>query len=325
MDGSIRTAEERSVENIAGKEVRAIRQRIVYVICGVLLLAGSRGSRAQDVEPRLLSPAPVGTNIVGLTLGHSWGAILLDKTLPVEDLDGSTYSLVPSFTRFINFFGLSSHVTVAVPFATGEWDALVGEDPEPVTVSRSGLGDSMVGMTVFLAGARAMTPAEFRDYRRKTLFGAFVRLRLPTGQYDPENLINLGSNRWHLGTGLGAAQWWGKVAIEAYALVLVFTDNKELLGDSVLSQDPLAAFQLHLTYSFKSRLWLALGARRTTFGKTTLNGVERDDPSDNSRMGLVLGFPVGRGFTAKLVATTGVRASTGNDFNTVNLQLFYSW
>jgi len=101
--------------------------------------------------------------------------------------------LVLSYIRFINLFGLNSQVTVAVPLSTGEWDALVGEDTEAATVSRSGLGDSMVGMIVFLAGAH-----------------------------------------------------------------------------------------------------------RTTFGNTTLNGVEQDDPADNSRAGLVLGLPVGRGFTAKL-------------------------
>ena len=62
------------------------------------------------------------------------------------------------------------------------------------------------------------------------------------------------------------------------------------------AQDQVAAFQLNVSYSFKPRMLLALGARRITFGNTTLNGVEWDDPADNS----CLASPVGRGFTAKL-------------------------
>ena len=54
------------------------------LVCIVVLVAEAPSAIAQDVEPRGLSPAPVGTNITGLTLAHSWGAVLLDKTLQVD-------------------------------------------------------------------------------------------------------------------------------------------------------------------------------------------------------------------------------------------------
>ena len=88
---------------------------------GILLASIPFGVNAQDVEPRALTPAPVGTNIVGVSLAHSWGEVLLDKTIPVRDLDGSTYSLTLSYTRFINFFGLSSRVIAGLPLGTGDW------------------------------------------------------------------------------------------------------------------------------------------------------------------------------------------------------------
>jgi hypothetical protein len=298
---------------------------IQLLVCGLLFLAVPTALRAQDIEPRILTPAPVGTNIVGLTFAHSWGAMLLDKTLPVEDVDGSTFSLVPSYTRFFNFFGLSSQVSAAIPLATGEWEGQVLANAKNLTVERTGFGDGMVGWTVFLAGAPAMTKAEFRNYERKTTVGVVCRVSLPTGEYDSNRLINLGSNRWHVAPALGVSHWIGKLAVEAYGAAWIFTDNTSLLGDNVLSQDPLFAFQAHLTYAFKPRVWLALGARRTTGGQTSRNGVEQDETSENSRMGLVLGFPVSDRWTAKIFGTTGVRASTGNDFNTLNLQLFYAW
>jgi hypothetical protein len=155
------------------------------LICVAMLAAGAPYAIAQDVEPRGLSPAPVGTNITGLTLAHSWGAVLLDKTLQVENVDGSTYSLVPSNSRYIDLFGLTSRATAALPLATGNWDALVGVDSVETDVSRTGLGDGVVAMTVFLLGAPAMNSAEFPDYQRKTLVGFNLRVSVPIGQYDP--------------------------------------------------------------------------------------------------------------------------------------------
>jgi hypothetical protein len=64
-----------------------------YVL-GLLLGCVPAVAGGQDVEPRAMTPAPVGTNFVGLALAHSRGAVLLDKTIPVEDLDGKIYSLL---------------------------------------------------------------------------------------------------------------------------------------------------------------------------------------------------------------------------------------
>lgn len=117
----------------------------------------------------------------------------------------------------------------------------------------------------------------------------------------------------------------GRWTAEAYAGAWLFTDNTSLLGDNVLSQDPLFAFQLNLAYSFKPRMWLAAGLRQTAGGRTTLNEEERDDPAKNTRLGLILGFPIARRHTVKLIGTTGLKSTAGNDFNTLVLQWFYSW
>lgn len=302
-----------------------MRIPVSFLVCTAVLAAGAPGAIAQDVEPRGLSPAPVGTNITGLTLAHSWGAVLLDKTLQVENLDGSTYSLVPSYTRYIDLFGLTSRATAALPLATGNWDALVGVDSVETDVSRTGLGDGVVAMTVFLLGAPAMTSTEFRDYRRKTLVGFNLRVSVPIGQYNPEKLLNLGSNRWKITPALGVSHWMGKFTIEAYAGVWLFTNNTALLGDNVQSQDPLFAFQLNAAYSFKPRLWLAAGVRQTAGGKTTVNGIGKDDPTENTRFGLILGLPIAQRNTIKLIWTTPLKTTTGGDFDTLVLQWFYSW
>jgi len=290
------------------------------------LSAGSVAAPAQDVEPRALSPAPGGTNVLGVALASSWGDVLLDKTLPAEDLDGTIVSLIPSYTRYFNVFGTSARVSAALPFATGSWDATVLEaEPVETDISRTGLGDGVVNATVFLLGAPAMTREQFRDYRRKTILGFNLRVKLPIGQYDSEKLVNLGSNRWQLAPALGLSQWFGRFAIEAVAAAWLFSDNTALLGDNVLSQEALWAFQLIAGYSFKPNLWLSAGVRQSAGGRTTLNGVKRDDPTENTRLGIVLGIPIATGHTLKLVGTTGIRTTAGNDFDTLVAQWLYAW
>ena len=298
------------------------------VACSLCLDVLAPPAVAQDVEPRALSPAPVGTNVLGAALSGSFGNVLLDKTLPVEDLDGTILGVAPSYTRFFNTFGVTTRLTATVPFVTGTWDAVVKMDPvTPVdtTVDRTGFGDAVLNATVFLVGARAMSREEFRDYRRKTLLGFNLRVKVPVGQYDSGKLVNLGSNRWQVGPALALSHWIGNLSLEAYALVWLFSDNIALLGDNVLSQEALYAFQLNVGYNFNRNLWLSAGVRQTTGGRTTLNGVERDDPTKNTRLGLVLGIPIAPRHTLRLVGTTGLHSTAGDDFNTVVAQWVYAW
>jgi hypothetical protein len=291
-------------------------------------VAGPETTLAQDVEPRALLPAPVGTNAVGAAFSGSFGDVLLDKTLPVEDLDGTIIGLAPSYTRYFNTFGVTTRLTATVPLVTGSWDGAVQADPTtPVdtTVDRTGFGDGVLNATVFLVGAPAMTPQEFRDYRAKTVVGFNLRVKVPIGQYDPSKLINLGSNRWQVAPALALSQWIGNLSLEAYALAWLFSDNDALLGDNVLSQAPLYAFQFNVGYNFNRNLWLSAGVRQTEGGRTTLNGVERDDPTRNTRLGIVIGLPLAPQHTLKLAGTTGLWTTAGNDFNTLVAQWVYIW
>ena len=296
--------------------------------CLVALAVLAPPVAAQDVEPRALAPAPVGTNVVGAALSGSSGNVLLDKTLPVDDLDGTMVGLAPSYTRYFDTFGVTTRLTAAIPFVTGSWDAVVRTDPiAPVdtSVHRTGFGDAALNATVFIVGARAMSPTEFRDYERRTILGFNLRLKVPIGQYDPSKLINLGSNRWQVAPALALSHWIGNLSLEAYALAWLFSDNTAVLGDNVLSQAALYAFQLNVGYNFKRNLWRSAGVRQTSGGKTTLNGVERDDPTENTRAGIVLGLPIAPRHTLKLVGTTGLRTTGGNDFDTLVAQWFYAW
>ena len=50
----------------------------LIVVLSAFTPLGTNSAAAQDIEPRAFTPAPIGTNVAGLTYLHSWGAVLVD-------------------------------------------------------------------------------------------------------------------------------------------------------------------------------------------------------------------------------------------------------
>ena len=61
------------------------RLKFLLVSLGMFLWANL--IQAQDLEPGFMSAMPTGGNIGIISYGHSRGDILLDNTLPVDDLN----------------------------------------------------------------------------------------------------------------------------------------------------------------------------------------------------------------------------------------------
>jgi hypothetical protein len=289
----------------------------------VASLAAVPGPAAgQDVEPRFLAMAPVGLSGAGLGYIYSTGAVLLDKTIPVENLDGDIHTVTGVFARFFGLFGMMSRADVVVPYATGDWTGeLAGAD---TSRSVTGFGDPVVRAAVFFVGAPALSGAEFAHYDPKTVAGLALRARVPLGQYDPSRLINLGSNRWMVSPRLGVAHRAGRFILELYSSVWLFTDNTDFLNGNTQSQNPIVALQAHVTYRFPSGIWLAASTRQSFGGATSLNGAEETVPETNNRVGVTLAVPVGH-HALKFAATTGLSTSVGNDYNTFYALWQYAW
>ncbi len=90
-------------------------------------------------------------------------------------------------------FGLAGKlamVTAAVPYGWGDISGRVYEDAQ--TVTRSGLTDSRIKLSVNLVGNPAMRARDFAKAPRKTIVGTSLTVVAPDGQYYPAKLINLG-------------------------------------------------------------------------------------------------------------------------------------
>ena len=91
----------------------------------------------------------------------------------------------------------------------------------------------------------------------------------PTGQYDPQRLVNISSNRWAFRPEIGPSQPFGSWFAETSAGVWLFTDNNNFFGGHVRSQAPIEEIQIHGGYTFRPGLWLAADATYYTSGETS--------------------------------------------------------
>jgi len=284
-----------------------------------LLLAGLAllipiALNAQDVQPRVYAPAPIGMNLLTLGYAYSTGSVLFDKTVPVDDVLADIHGLNFAYSRSIEVLGMAGRADVAVPLVTGDWEGEVTRSRQ--STSRTGIGDPALRFALFFIGAPALTREEFAGFQPKTIVGVTLRMQLPMGQYDASKIINLGSNRWVVSPQIGVWHVIHNFTIEAYAGVWLFSDNKEFLGTNIRSQDPLATFQVHVSYLFHNGIWIAASSRQSLGGAVTINGRDRLDPETNNRVGLALSMPVKSRYALKLMATTGIAATVGNDYST---------
>jgi hypothetical protein len=170
-----------------------------------------------------------------------------------------------------------------------------------------------------------MTPREFANYRPTTVIGVSLTVVAPYGHYDDTKVINIGSNRWSFKPELGFSRTRGPWTGEADAGAWFFTDNTDFAGGKVRSQDPIGALQLHLMYTFRPLLWLAVDGTYYTGGRTTINSQQNIDLQKNSRLGVTLALPVSRWQSIKIAYSRGARTTIGGNFETIGLSYQYAW
>ncbi len=287
---------------------------------------------AQELEPRTYSNTPIGLNFVGVAYAFSRGNVLLDPVLPIEGLKSDLHIVGLRYVRSFSFLGVSNKFKAIVPVAVGHWEgtltaALPGTEIDAGFQTRdaTGLGDARFGWEIDFLGSPALELPEFRQYRPRTVAGASIQVVTPSGQYDSERLINLGSNRWGFRAEIGLSQTVGKWTFEVMGTAWLYTANDDFFGGSKLEQDAIAALQGHVIYTIRPGLWLAFNAGFLDGGATAIDGVLRNTLQKNSRAGVTFVYPLARQHGISLASNSGVKTSVGADFNTVVVAYQYMW
>lgn len=282
------------------------------------MLAACGAASAQDLEPKAYSASPVGTAFVVTGLSRSNGGILFDPSLPITDADAKINGLVLAAGYTFDLAGATGLVTASTPYAWGDIAGKVMEQAAAIT--RSGLGDTRVKLSVNLVGNPAMRAREFVRAPRKTIVGTSLTVAVPTGQYDPAKLINLGTNRWAFKPEVGVSVPAGRWDVDAYAGVWLYTSNDAAYpGEVKRAQQPLLALQGHVSYTFRPRLWVAVDATWYAGGAIRVDDGDPAARLNNSRIGATLSLPMGQWQSLKFAYSNGVVVRTGTDFRTYSV------
>jgi hypothetical protein len=138
----------------------------------------------------------------------------------------------------------------------------------------------------------------------------------PWGDYEADRLVNLGYNRWALKPEIGVSRPVGRLTVDGSFGAWVYTRNSHAFpGHAHKRQEPLVSAQAHVSYTWPSRVWLAVDATHFAGGDTRLDGVDSPDYQANSRVGLTLSLPLGLRQSVKLVYSEGATTRRGTDFD----------
>jgi hypothetical protein len=286
------------------------------VLC-LLIFAGPVS--AQDLDPRAYARIPVDATLFVAGFVYSHGGVVTDPSSPVQDLHATVETPMLGIGRTFSLFGQTAQAFAFLPYSWAQVSGLVlGEDS---SVTRSGLSDMRFRFSMLLWGAPALTAAEFAKAPRQTILGASFTVAAPTGQFFPERLINLGTNRWAFKPEIALShpldERW---LIDLYAGVWLFTNNGSFYpGTSVRTQNPLAAFQAHLSYNVDPLTWAAIDLTYYAGGQSSVNSLYKDDRQNNSRIGATLNLPVGRQNSVKFAFSTGAIVRIGANFMTASI------
>jgi hypothetical protein len=290
---------------------------------GMCLLVFAACAHGQQLDPRAYANLPVGLNFLVAGYTYSTGGLATDPSLPLKNAHLEIHAPILAYARAFDAWGKSAKFDAVL--GAGCLSGTAESNGVPVARDICGGLDPAFRVTVNLYGAPALSLPEFRGYQQDLILGVSLQLVAPFGQYDPERLVNLGSNRWAFKPELGLSKKFGALTAEAALGITVFTTNDDYFGGRTREQEPIVSTQLHLIYEFRGGTWLAVNGTYYAGGRTTVDGMKQNDELDNSRLGATLALPIDRQNSVKLHASRGVSVRFGEDFTTLGLAWQYRW
>jgi hypothetical protein len=272
---------------------------------------------AQELTPRVYWPAPKGTRVFVTGYSYASGDVLFDSSIPISGADSKVNSGILAYVQTLGLWGRTSNLLVELPYAWGTTKGLL----EGTQASRDfgDFGDLSVSLNVNLSGAPSMTREDFMALRADPhrIFGASLKVIVPTGSYDPNRLINVGANRWAVRTQLGAIiPLRPKWLLELTAGAWFFGDDDDFIAGKK-EQEPIYSVQSNLIKRIRPGLWASLDLTYFMGGRQTIDGNQLQDRQRNLKVGGTLVVPFHGRHAIKIGYGKGVITRFGNDFDQV--------
>lgn len=204
--------------------------------------------------------------------------------------------------------------------------------------STSGFGDPMMEVGYNLIGPKAIKNIpDLLRYEPKFSLDLIVDVAFPIGEYDNDQSLNLGQNRWYGRVGTPIVWQLGpwvpgrRTTFEVLPSVWFFSDNTDYYAGQqsgqTLSTDPMFQLEAHLTRDFTEHFWGSLDTTWVTGGKSSVNGASTGDSLNNLGVGITLGYQINDNLslTAGYMATVNDSKSTDLKMDGFRISLTYGW
>ena len=230
-----------------------------------------------------------------------------DLVLPNSDV--TTYLSVPQYAHPLKVFGNFASLFLAQPAGYVSGSVKIGQ--QTFSNTSSGFGDTAFGAMIGLVGMPALPIDQYITYKPGFSLSAVATAVAPTGEYDQNNIFNLGTNRWMFRAALPMSYSLGKsfvdpklTTLEVMPAVTFFTANNEPFGADRQTQDSLFQVEGHITRNLTSNLWVSADAAYFYGARSFTNGID----DQNTRMSFNLAGTV----AYNLSASTQLRFSYGH-------------
>jgi len=237
---------------------------------------------------------------------------------------------LPGYARTFSLFDRAAMAAILVPMGRVSGDVTVGG--RTFNQSADGFGDPTLEFDVNILGPKAQKniPDVLR-YEPGFSVDLLADLMVPIGEYDSNQPLNIGQNRWYGRLGMPIVWQLGpwvpgrRTTLEFLPAVWVFGNNDNFVGQT-LKTDPMFQLDAHLSRDFTETFWGAIDAAWYTGGKASINGIQ-GEKLNNIGIGLTLGYNINENlnFTFGYMSTLNDNAPGDLRMNNFKVSLVYAW
>ncbi|MDC4556394.1 transporter [Acinetobacter baumannii] len=281
-------------------------------LLGITSILLSSHLYAVDVDAGDYDAATAGTSLALLYLQHNERNSLYDNSNKINSNIGLDSNI--GILRFVHYTKVNNTLIapqILIPFGQLEENGDLSNAGK-----RSGLGDIILSTAIWL----------YNDPVKKEYWGITPYLFVPTGQYDKDEALNLGENRYKLNLQSGYSKRIApKLSWDLTGDITFYGDNDKVKTNSKLEQDMGYQLQTSLRYFADEKFDIRAGLSYQNNGDTKIDNVQTDAFKQTK-------FWVGTGInispTSQAVLTYGRDLDVKNGFkvdNSLNLRLLYAF
>lgn len=263
--------------------------RISAAVAAIVASLAAAASPAEAGKARDYLNAPVNTWVTFYNFGHteSVSPVVGGAEFGITGVETDITSQSIILSRIIDVAGRTGGLSVILPWAD------INTSADRFRTDASGFGDLGLVAEVNLFGAPALSKEEFAAWTPETFASLHVVLSLPTGSYDPDDRINVGSNRLSLTPTVNYSYTpdAGRTWLETYPSVTLFGDNEDAPGGT-LDRDPLFQIEGHASHNLTDKFWASADLYYALGGETQLGRMPQDDDANTLRLGVGMGVRV---------------------------------